>query len=218
MNIASPALLLVAALAFPLAGCDDSKTSDGHGSGDSPVRPPLILDEDTLQRLIATMTELRPMQEAQYAEKVAAKDPLAHRYVGVGISFHTQGADEVLKRHGFATREAFETTLAWTYKAINTISVNGVSGLQDERVKRLNDELHQLEQDVAAAKSDASLGSLQRSARVAELEQGIASIKDQLESLDSVSGSLQKDRAQVPAANIALVKAHRDELTKLLGP
>lgn len=188
---------------------------------EAPVRPAFVLTEADVGRAVAASRDLKALGTAL----IAANDPAgaaAGRGVtgGVGITqVLGDAALPVLQKHGFATAEQFESTMAHIQVALQRILLGMDGGTAGgARPFQLRAAIQERREQIGKIEADDNLTNADKKAARYELEQSIESLEDQLSELGDIRTAMEGQFGMLPDSNVQAVAKYQHELIALLSP
>ncbi|MFG0316625.1 MAG: hypothetical protein ACF8XB_05085 [Planctomycetota bacterium JB042] len=199
-------------LSFLLAACERDAAER-----EVPVRPPVVLDEETMTRLLAAMRELQDLSRshpmAQASERgVMPVGPLMVTFLG-------DRAEAVIKRHGFSNATEFEGKLGYVQAALQQLQFEGRHGFDgDMQLYRLRGKRTDLEARRKEIEQDAELSDDTRRLMLAEVRLQLEDVEERIEDVNAFAATMERQFETLPDENLESVRRHLDEILALIAP
>ncbi len=182
-----------------------------------PARPPVVLDEETMTRLLAAMRELQDLSRshpmAQTSERgVMPVGPLMVTFLG-------ERAEAVVKRHGFANSTEFEGKLGYLQAALQQLQFEGRHGFDgDMQLYRLRGKRTDLEARRKEIEQDAELSDDTRRLMLTEVRLQLEDVEERIEDVNAFAATMERQFDSLPDENLETVRRHLDEILALISP
>lgn len=199
-------------LPFVLSGCEREPDRS------TPVRPPVIVDDATMTRLLAAMRELQDLARTRSAAQLPSNGELP--IGGVGVSgVLGEAALPIVRKHGFANTLEFESKVAWTQKALVQLQFQGRHGFDgDAQLYRLRGKRSDLQARRLELERDAELSDDMRRQLLTEVRLQLEDVEDRIDEVNDFAETMDQQFEDLPAENLQSVRDHLDELLALLSP
>jgi len=181
------------------------------------VRPPVVIDESTMLRLLAAMQEL---QDLSRAHPLAQQNGIGVLPVGMGITamLGEPGA-RIITQHGFASTTEFESKVGYIQAALMQLLFQGRHGFDgDAQLYRLNGKLSDLKAHRLEVENDNEISTSDRRLSLTEIRLQIEAIEERIEDVQDFAATMDDGYSNLPEENLASLKAHIDEVLPLIDP
>ena len=217
-------LLPVLAL-LPLIGCGEPAEDGGSPEYDEPEvavvkRPPVLIDEATMVRLLAAMKELQDYSRGHPMVRQQGEDGPGVMPIGAGVTaLLGDGCKPILARHGFESTMQFDSIMGHTQRAMQKIQLGAHGGFDGlDRQYRLRSAIRAAREYLTKVENDAGLSADQQRLINSNTQKTIEDLEFQLGEVSDLADSLKENYDQIPAVNLETVRRHLEELTQLINP
>ena len=198
-------------LTLPLVSCTED---DGDRR---PVRPPVVVDEATMVRLLAAMQELQDLTRAHPQTRAQGLEVMP-MFLGI-TAFLGEPAGAVVQRHGFVNATDFESKFGYVQQALQQLQFQDRHGFDgDAQLFRLRGKLQELEARKQEIENDAELSAADRRLMLTEVRMQVESVEERIGEVNDFAATMAAGYENVPPENLASVKAHLEELIRLIDP
>ncbi|MFH0946961.1 MAG: hypothetical protein V2A76_17345 [Planctomycetota bacterium] len=212
---------------LPLCGCGDQDPeteADFQDVDEQEVavvkRPPVLIDEASMVRLLAAMKELQDYSRGHPMIRQQGETGPGVMPIGAGVTaLLGDGCQPILARHGFESSLQFDSLMAHTQRAMQKIKQGdhgGFNGL--DRQYQLRGALSAARKYLTEVESDSGLSPDQKRLISTDTRKTIEDLERQQADISDFANDLKENYDQIPALNLETVRRHFDELTKLMNP
>ena len=204
-----------------LSGCGDAPENSSDEDEPAVVtRPPVIIDEPTMIRLLAAMRELQDFSRGHPLVRQVGDETSGKLPIDTGATaILGEGSLPILKKHGFESALQFDSIMAHTQRAVQKIKLGEHGGFDNERQEyKTRMLLSEAREQLKQLETERGLSENQRRQLLAMKRQEIESLERQLVEMQELADVLKGNYDQIPAVNLETVRRHLTELDALMNP
>ena len=204
---------------LPSCGEEPGDRSDPDGAA-TIRRPPVLIDEATMTRLLAAMRGLQDFSRAHPLVRQQGDEGPGVMPIGAGVTaLLGEGSLAILAKHGFESSRQFDSIMSHaqlTYQKIKLGDHGGYDNL--DRQYQIGNALREARERQKQIANEAGLSEDQKSLLTGKSRREIEDLNRQLQEIHELAGDLKGNYDLIPAVNVETVQRHIEELEALMVP
>lgn len=184
------------------------------------LRPPVILDEDTMSRLMAALREMQDVSRGHPLVLQAGNSAVTSLPMGPGVTTVLgDQAEQIAVRHGFGGSHDLESKLAHLQLVVQRLTLGEHVGFDGSmQLYQMRGRLQQQEASLRALDTNDALSEDERRLEKFQLKQSIAALHDRIEEVNDIAAALREQSERIPDVSLRAVQTHLEEVISLMVP